>query len=216
MHRRTYLLSLLAVGVTAGCTSRPPSSTPTRAPSDPGAGSTPTGTPTPRPTESPTSDPTTSPTATPEASLGAIDEPRLEAAVLAAVREARETSVVHEGSLAEKLDAMAASHSDQMARARTVAHVIDGETIDDRYEAHDLSCRFRDDEGDSLLRHEDLEVVGAVSTRGVTAEEAADELVGRWLQDEETGTTLLLLNADHIGIGVTIVTGRAYVTIVYC
>lgn len=206
MRRRDYLASLALVGGLGGCLGSGPASTPSPVP----VRSTPTATR----TETPTPDPTPTATATP--SIGQIDEPVLKAAIIDAIAAARGASITHEGSLSDSLSEMASYHSDRMARERTVAQEIDGESTSDRYEEYDLDCRFRDNEGTYLYHYEDYEIVGSVSTRGVTPDQAAERLVDGWLENSETAETLLLENASHLGIGVTIVTGRAYVTIVYC
>lgn len=214
MQRRAYLSAVSALALLGGCVGGGPGDSPG---AGGGSNQTPTpasSTPTPSPASAtPTPTPTASPTATP--SLAPIDEPRLAEAVLEAVFEARGSALAHQGSPADTLDEMASYHSERMARERTVAQVIDGETTDDRYEQFDLWCRFPDDVG-RLYKHSELELVGAVSTRGVSAEEAADQLVQGWLDDPDSKETLMIENADTVGIGVTIVTGRAYVTMVYC
>ena len=121
-----------------------------------------------------------------------------------------------DGALAEKLREVAKYHSERMAETRTVAHVIEGETTADRFDRFDLGCSFQDDGGKYLLPPEDLEIVGSVVTRGITVEEAADRLVQGWNDDPDAAETLRQKNADYIGVGATIVTGRAFVTIVFC
>lgn len=211
MRRRQYLLSLAVAGFSSGCIATEPAE-PESVTVDQAAG-TPTMTDTPEPTPSPSPTPTRTPTATP--ALASIDEEGLGETILDHVFEARGSNLTHQGTLADDLDEMADYHSDRMAQARTVAHVIDDETPTDRYEKFDLWCRFPDDVG-RLYEHDELEVVGAVSTRGVTVEEAARRVVRKWLDDSESNETVMIENADYVGIGVTIVPGRAYVTMVYC
>lgn len=212
MRRREYLLSLTAVGSLSGCLGDGSTAAKTSTIIEV-EDSTPTESPTPSPTPSPTASPTATPTATP--SLASIDEEPLGEAILDQVFEARGSTINHQGTLVADLDAMAKYHSDQMAQAREVAHVIDGETPDDRYQEFDLWCRFPNDVG-RLYKHRELELVGVVSTRGVTVEDVAKRLARKWLDDPESKETLMIENADHVGIGVTIVPGWAYVTMVYC
>jgi len=220
MRRRAYLASLAVAGLVSGCLGGgAASSSPTPGPNGNNANAkqpTPTPTAEPTPTATPTATATPSPTPTATASLGEIDEPALGSAILQAVDDARGSSLTHQGSLVAKLDAMAKHHSDEMAAKRTVAYVIDGESTSDRYANYDLNCRFKDNAGDSLLRTDQLEVIGATSTRGVTVQGAAEALVQAWLDDPDSKQRLLRKYATHVGIGVTIVTGKAYVALDYC
>lgn len=207
MRRRQYLMSLAAVGFTSGCLGGGGANEPTTVPENAGGGT---------PTPSPTATATPTATQTPEASLAPIDEPSLKTAILEAIFEARGSTLRTEGTLARRLDEMAVYHSDRMAESRTVVQEIDSESTADRFEMFGINCRFRDDDGKYMYQYEDYEIVGSTSTRGVTVEEAANGLVGKWLEDPEASETLLLKNAETIGLGVTIVTGRAFVTLVYC
>lgn len=202
MRRREYLASLAAVGLTGGCLGMGPGSTQTPVPDDDPSGSEPT--------------PTATPTPTPTPSLAAIDESTLEGAVLDAVVAARGSSLTHQGSLVKKMDEMASYHSDRMATERTVSHVIDGETVEDRFQEFGIHCRIKSEGGGHLIQIDKQELVGSVSTRGVTVEGAAQTLVQGWLDDPDAKGKLQLKNAEYVGIGATIVTGRAYVTVLYC
>lgn len=210
MRRREYVLSMLAASALSGCLGQGQSGTPT-ANLDQGSGSGSGGS-----APSPTQTATSTPTPTPEASLDPSDEPAFRSAVYDEVLEARGSSVSNTGTVAGKLEEMATYHSEQMAEARTVAHEIDGEGTEERYEEFDVHCRFRDNDGEYLYQMVDYELVGSVSTRAVTVYEAAQRLVAQWLEDPDSKETLLLKNAESVGIGVSIVVGEAYVTLVYC
>lgn len=210
MRRREYVLSMLAVSSIGGCLGLGQSGTPTpdagQQSGGAGGGSTP----------SPTQTATNTATPTPEAALDPIDEPAMRTAIHDAVVAARGSSVSMTGTLSRRLQEMATYHSDRMAEERTVAHEIGGEDTEDRFEQFEINCRFRDNDGTYMYQMVDYEVVGSVSTRGVTVEEAAETLVAQWLEDPDSKETLLLENAETVGIGVTIVIGEAYVTLVYC
>ncbi len=173
-----------------------------------------TNTPTPTiPTE--TATPTLEPI-----TLDAVDEPAIQTAIAETINgQARDglDDLTYEGSLSEDLIVMAQEHSLAMAKAREVAHEIDGVGVEDRYSEHDLSCRFLDNDDQWRVNHLEMEAVGAVGIHGTTVQQVADTMVAQWLEDtDDAKHTLTLKNAGHIGIGVKLAAERAWVTANLC
>ncbi|MFB6118772.1 hypothetical protein [Halosegnis sp.] len=194
-----------------------PTATPT---STPTATQTATATPTPTPTATPTATPTPTPASVeaPNASaVAAVVESELTAYQDDPETQADE-SMATNGTIASALSEMARNHSAQMADVNRVAHTIDGVTTDDRYERDPTltDCAVRDNSDTYVLEREEMEGLAQTTVTSSSTEDVGQALADALLFDTHDRRVLELDGASHLGIGVAIQDGQAYVTIAVC
>jgi len=215
-----------------------PTATPASTATDVSTGTatpTPTSAPTPTPTPTPTTTPGPPPTATPiptampipTPTAASLNETRIERRVLARINDNLDDPTNSEpvmdtlatnSTTAGTLARMAGNYSAAMAHAGVVNHTADNRTAEERYAAYGLGrqCRLINDQGTYTLAGADLELLSRVDARGLTEDEVASAVVGGWLDDRSARRTLYLDSARHIGVGVTVRDGSAYVVADVC
>jgi uncharacterized protein YkwD len=172
---------------------------------------------------SPTASRTSTPTPAPEYDLNPTE---LEDAVRERV-DARRAEAGYEGLTRTRtgnLSAMAQEYSAELAAAGYLIHDAGGETTRDRYERYALRdrCRITNNADKGVVPTSELEVLGIVAlgqnqtidgTTYVATNEttAAEVLVTQWYDNSQSRRALMLADARHLGIGITIEDGRVYV-----
>lgn len=202
-----------------------PSPTPeeTMAPQPPTPDATPTDTPRRTPTSEGLAPIHDQPTQTPQPVSGggdfeSYDTPDLKTALAEQLNQQRSAVGVPEvrtdSSLANRLSQMAQEHSEDMARKREAALEIDGIGPEDRYEEHEISCAFQDNNDKLIVQEEKIVLVAVTGVSG--AENAAASVIQQWKSDEKTQRIMTLKNARHAGVGVAVINGNAYVVLNFC
>lgn len=146
------------------------------------------------------------------------DAPNLKTALAEQLNQARSAvgvpAVRYQTSLADRLSRMAQEHSEDMARARKAALEINDVTPEDRYDDHEISCAILDNNDKLVVQDDKIVLVGV--TGASNAEDAATSLIRQWKRDENTNRIMTLKNAEHVGVGIAVINGNAYVMIAYC
>lgn len=146
------------------------------------------------------------------------DAPNLKTELAEQLNQARSAvgvpTVRSQSSLADRLSAMAQEHAEDMARARKAALEINDVTPEDRYDDHDISCAIPDNNDKLIVQDNKIVLVGITSANN--AEDGAASLIRQWKRNENTHRILTLKNADHVGVGVAVINGNAYVMVAYC
>lgn len=207
-------------------TTAPGTDTATATPT-PGNGSTDgTASPTASPTDSASASPSTSPTPTPTPGPEYdLDETVVERAVRERVDAHRAESgyVGLTRTRTGNLSAMARAYSSELAEVGYLTHEAGGETPRDRYDRYGLldRCRITNNADKGVVQAPGLELLGAVSlgrnqtidgtTYVATNEtEVAEVLVAQWYANTESRRALMLADARHLGIGITVEDGTVY------
>jgi hypothetical protein len=203
-----------------------------------------TGTPIPTATPTATAIPPTEQATTTTENLAArttvpsrrFDRRDVEAEVRALINERRRSNGLEEltisGNTVDRLTTMARRHSDEMADAGRLAHTVDGNTSESRYQDAGLydTCRFTDADGGYVISADDnsLESLGqTVAGRPYQDEgetwfnenetEVARALVDNWFDNPVYRDRLDYENARYVGVGVEITQdGTVYATANVC
>jgi uncharacterized protein YkwD len=246
------LVGVLVVGgagyfVFAGLGNADAGGTPTavdRTSLDPSPTPTATATAAPAATATPTATTTTTPTATTARRTAVLpselDERRVEVLIVEEINDRRTAEgldpLLGNGTVPERLRAMARDHSVAMADTGRVNHVIDGNASVDRYEDNDLYrlCRWKAEGREAIIAADNNGYAGnesALEAVGHTyagreyddgqfnedEEAVAAAIVEDWYRDYRFERRLMLPNATMVGVGATITqSGEVYATADLC
>jgi uncharacterized protein YkwD len=118
---------------------------------------------------------------------------------------------------------MAGEYSTALAAVGFPTHEAGGETPRDRYERYGLldRCRVTNNANRGVLTPSELEILGIVrlgenqtidGTTYVATNETtvAEVLVAQWYAESESRRALMLSEARHLGIGITVEDGTVY------
>jgi uncharacterized protein YkwD len=118
---------------------------------------------------------------------------------------------------------MAQAYSEALVDVGYLTHEAGGETPRERYERYGLRerCRITNDANKGVVPTAELEVLGIVplgenQTVGGTTYVATNEttvaevLVAQWYAESESRRALMLSEARHLGIGITVEDGTVY------
>lgn len=158
---------------------------------------------------------TTSSSATTTSTGQELDRARVEQLVHEYINRERSERGLSNLSFDNQLRKIARSHSTDMAERGYFSHTSpEGETMQDRYEAHDYECRVTVSEDRYATGAENLAYTyahqrvetkydGTVYHR--TARDVADGLVQQWMHSEGHRENILTTHWENEGIGVSIV-----------
>lgn len=148
---------------------------------------------------------------------GALNETVVEELVAGLINEHREERGLPSLQYDSEISRIAGYHSEDMATREYVDHrALDGETVDDRFDAFGYECR---NTGELILYTvvgEDVELVNG-TRRFETEPELARRIVDLWLQSDPHREAIFYPVWERIGVGVVVTgDGSVYVTANTC